>query len=115
MRSVGGGSLFEREHHRQVAAVLESLNADLLVEHACLFGGGTAIVLTHGEYRESADIDFLVSSLAGYRTLRQLVTSGRGLQALARTGASLEQAREVRADQYGLRTRVRALGTEIKL
>src|SRR6266550_7927465 len=72
-RLAGDGCLFEREHHRQVGNVLESLAADLLVENDCLFGGGTAIVLRHGEYHESVDIDFLVSSLTGYRALRQLV------------------------------------------
>jgi len=107
--------LFEREHHRRVQAILESLNAELLAENGCFFAGGTAIVLTHGEYRESADIDFLVSSLAGYRTVRQLVTRGHGMQALARAGARLEEARQLRADQYGLRTRLRVLSVEIKL
>jgi hypothetical protein len=33
--------------------VLQSLNAELLRTHRCYFGGGTAIVLRHGEYRES--------------------------------------------------------------
>jgi len=30
-----------------------------LVRCGCLFGGGTALVLQLGEYRESVDIDFL--------------------------------------------------------
>ncbi|MBS2025062.1 MAG: nucleotidyl transferase AbiEii/AbiGii toxin family protein, partial [Deltaproteobacteria bacterium] len=107
--------MFEREHHRQVAAVLESLDAGLLSEHGCFFGGGTAIVLAHGEYRESADIDFMVSSRSGYRALRELVTGPRGLGALARPGRRIDEARDLRADQYGLRTRVRSLGAEIKL
>jgi hypothetical protein len=106
--------LFEREHHRQVGTALEALDSDLLRANHCLFGGGTAIVLRYGEYRESVDMDFLVSSLAGYRSLRERVTGKAGLQALARPGATIEQARELRADQYGLRTRVRVLGTEIK-
>jgi hypothetical protein len=106
--------LFEREHHRQVATVLESLDPGLLIANGCLFGGGTAIVLRHGEYRESVDVDFLVSSHEGYREIRQLVTRGKGVNALARAGAKLDEARELRADQYGLRTRVRVLETEIK-
>jgi hypothetical protein len=109
------GFLFEREHHRQVATVLESLDPDVLEANSCLFGGGTAIVLRHGEYRESVDIDFLVSSHGGYRQLRQLVTGRKGINALTRPGAKLEETREVRADQYGVRTRVRVLQTEIKL
>lgn len=106
--------MFEREHHRRVASVLESLDAGLLAASQCLFGGGSAIVLRNGEYRESVDIDFLVSSREGYRALRQRVTGGNGIQALARRGAILEQARELRADQYGLRTMLRAADLEIK-
>ena len=36
-----------------------------------MFGGGTAISLRHGEFRESVDIDFLTCDLAGYRRLRE--------------------------------------------
>jgi Nucleotidyl transferase AbiEii toxin, Type IV TA system len=106
--------LFEREHHRQVATVLESLDAGVLLANGCLFGGGTAIVLRHGEYRESVDVDFLISSLDGYRKLRQILTGRTGLNGLARVGAKLEESRELRADQYGLRTRVHVLDTDIK-
>jgi len=114
MRWEGDASLFEREHHCQVGSVLDSLDADLLLANGCLFGGGTSMVLRHGEYRESVDIDFLVSSLAGYRALRQRVTASAGLQSLARPGARIEQARATRADQYGVRTIARVLDTEIK-
>jgi len=107
--------MFERAHHRQVAEVLAALNAPLLADNHCLFGGGTAIALRHGEYRESVDIDFLVSDVAGYRCLRQLATSSDGLRALAREGATLQQVRDVRADQYGIRSAVRVGDTDIKL
>lgn len=106
--------MFERAHHRQVAEVLAALNASLLEDQHCLFGGGTAIALRHGEYRESVDIDFLVSDVAGYRCLRQLATGSEGLRALAREGATLQQVRDVRADQYGIRSAVRVGETEIK-
>jgi hypothetical protein len=66
--------LFERPHHQSVAQVLSALDGTLLRENKCLFGGGTLIALRYGEYRESVDIDFMVSDLAGYRTLRQLLT-----------------------------------------
>ena len=79
--------MFERPHHRRIATVLGALNAPLLAAHACYFGGGTAITLSHGEYRESVDIDFLVSDLAGYRALRQLATGLGGMAALARPAA----------------------------
>jgi len=106
--------LFDREHHRRVAHVLEALDADLLKANACLFGGGTAIALRYGEYRESVDIDFLVSERDGYRALRQRLGGTDGLRAIQRAGRALDQVRDVRADQYGLRTVVRVDGMEIK-
>ena len=106
--------MFEREHHRRIAAVLAALDADVLAAHACWFGGGTAMALRYGEYRESVDIDFLVSDLAGYRVLRQLLTGPAGLGAITRMGAVLTPLRELRADQYGLRTLVREGGVTIK-
>ncbi|MGC3984418.1 MAG: nucleotidyl transferase AbiEii/AbiGii toxin family protein [Pseudorhodoferax sp.] len=106
--------MFEREHHRRIAAVLGALDAGVLAAHACWFGGGTAMALRYGEYRESVDIDFLVSDLAGYRALRQLLTGPAGLTAITRTGATLTPVRELRADQYGLRTLVREGGLAIK-
>jgi hypothetical protein len=107
--------LFERPHHLRIAAVLEALDGTALAAHHCYFGGGTAIVLLRGEYRESADLDFLVSDLAGYRALRQRLTGSNGLAALTRAGVQLETTRAVRADQYGIRTLVAAGRVEIKL
>ena len=106
--------MFDREHHRRVAHVLEALDAGLLKANACLFGGGTAIALRYGEYRESVDIDFLVSERDGYRALRQRLGGTDGLRAIQRAGRALDQVRDVRADQYGLRTVVRVDGIEIK-
>ena len=106
--------MFEREHHRRVAAVLEALDADLLVANACLFGGGTAMALRHGEYRESVDIDFLTSDLSGYRALRQRLTGPGGINAITRPQTPLEQLREMRADQYGVRTLLGVDGVAIK-
>lgn len=97
--------MFERPHHQRIAHVLAALDGEVLRQHGCLFGGGTCIALRYGEYRESVDIDFLVSDAAGYRELRQLLTGIEGLNAVVRTGAQpLVMLREVRADQYGLRT-----------
>ena len=106
--------MFDREHHRRVAHVLEALDAAVLKANACLFGGGTAIALRYGEYRESVDIDFLVSERDGYRALRQRLGGTDGLRAIQRAGRALDQVRDVRADQYGLRTVVRVDGMEIK-
>jgi hypothetical protein len=106
--------LFERPHHSRIAAVLEALDADVLAANDCLFGGGTAMALRYGEYRESVDIDFLVSKVEGYRHLRQRLTGPDGMRAIARPGHTLSQTREVRADQYGLRTMLQVDGVDIK-
>lgn len=106
--------MFEREHHVRIAAILEALDPEILRTHACYFGGGTAIALTFGEYRESRDIDFLVSDPDGYRALRALTTQSGGLQSLARVGTTIDQARDIRADQYGIRTVVSVGGSAIK-
>jgi len=106
--------LFERAHHRRIAALLRALDADLLAANSCWFGGGTAMTLRYGEYRESIDIDFLVSDPQGYRALRERLTGAGGVQAIARPGALLEASREVRADRYGIRTLLRTEGIDVK-
>jgi len=106
--------LFERPHHRDVALVLQSLEPQALADRHCYFGGGTAMALLHGEFRESVDIDFMVSDVNGYRELRQMMGGAAGLGAIVRTGIRLELARDVRTDQYGIRTHVRAGGSTIK-
>jgi len=68
----------------------------------------------YGEYRESIDIDFLVSDLASYRHLRNLVRE-QGLQALMRsTDSGQLQTSDIRSDQYGIRTKVFVEGEPIK-
>ena len=108
--------MFKRPHHQRIAQVLGALNGPLLRANGCLFGGGTVIALRYGEYRESVDIDFMVSDVGGYRAMRQLLTGPQGTGAIVREGAApLEQAREVRADQYGIRTLLRVAEQPIKL
>ena len=107
--------MFERPHHLRIATLLEALDGAKLLELGCLFGGGTAIVLMTGEYRESVDVDFLVSDAAGYRTLRQGLTGPKGLRTISRPGLSFDLAGDIRADQYGVRTLVRISGVEVKL
>ena len=106
--------MFERTHHLRVAVVLGALDANTLATNACFFGGGTAIVLRYGEYRESVDIDFLVSNLEGYRNLRGMMMGPHGLQSIVRPGMTLTQSRELRADQYGIRTMLVVGDTLIK-
>ena len=58
----------------------------------------------------------MVSDVGGYRAMRQLLTGPQGTGAIVREGAApLEQAREVRADQYGIRTLLRVAEQPIKL
>jgi len=104
--------MFERPHHQRIAKVLHALNADLLVETQCYFGGGTAIVLLLSEYRQSLDIDFLCASNIGYRLLRNTI-SQYSLGALLNT--PIKHLREVRADRYGIRTVLEVDGVPIKL
>lgn len=103
--------MFRRPHHQRVAEVLSVLDAPLLAEHNCWFGGGTAIVLANGEYRESLDIDFLVSDQQSYRDLRKIVRD-RGLDALATRELALGRTPSV--DGYGIRTSVLVAGVAIK-
>lgn len=107
--------MFERPHHNLIAQVLNALNAQVLRDNHCLFGGGTVIALCYGEYRESVDMDFLISDIDSYRTLRQLLTGPMGIQAIVKAGsAPLKQVREIRADQYGIRTLLSVADQNIK-
>ena len=94
-----------------VLAALGNLHADALLNTECFFGGGTRIVLALGEYRESADVDFLCASRTGYRALRASV-SAQSLGMIARRGVKL--AREVIADRYGIRTFLDVNGEKLK-
>lgn len=104
--------MFDRPHHQRIKKILQCFDIDLLAEAQCFFGGGTAIVLSLGEYRESVDIDFLCASKAGYRLLRNTVTH-QGLGALLKD--PVKHLREVRADQYGIRTFLEIDGKPIKV
>jgi hypothetical protein len=107
--------MFKRQHHQQIAYALRALNGPLLRENNCLFAGGTVMALRFGEYRESVDIDFLVSNITSYRNLRQLLTDTEGIAAIVRKGVEpLVQKRDIRADQYGIRTVLAVAGQPIK-
>lgn len=99
-------SNFKRQHHRDIAFVLASLDADLFQNFGCYFGGDTAIALLMGEYRESVDMDFLVSNTDGYKRLRQLVKGDGGLADLFKANRDSIQFGPLRVDQYGIRTQL---------
>lgn len=109
-----GAALFKRKHHNDILGVLRCLNGDLLLDAECYFGGGTAIVLNLGEYRESVDIDFLCASKEGYRKIRQALWGKSDLTGLLLPGAELQTLRDVRTDQYGIRTLIGAADVTIK-
>ena len=105
---------FRRPRHRAVWRVLESLNAKALARANCLFGGGTRIALELNEYRESEDMDFICCDITGYRSLRASIGehSLGELMPKAKSGVSL--LRNVRADQYGIRTILSVDGEPVK-
>lgn len=106
--------LFRRDHHQKIAHILSLLNSTLLEKNSCYFGGGTAIALRYGEFRESVDIDFLVSDQPAYRYLRSEIRQA-GLQIIMLNGA-LEhiQIEEVKVDRYGIRTFLKLTNQRIK-
>ena len=97
--------MFARPHHQRIHEVLLALDAVLLREHECYFGGGTAIVLQRDEYRESVDMDFMLSDLTRYRELRRVLQDRDTLARFFGLGRGpLAALPEVRADQYGIRS-----------
>ena len=106
--------IFKRAHHQKIALILEQLNTEKLVKNTCYFGGGTAIALRFDEFRESVDIDLMVSNIEGYRQLRSDATDPGGLANLFKSHLQLDLSAEVRADQYGIRSFVKVLDKNIK-
>lgn len=98
--------MFNRPHHQKIATILAKLNSDLLEKEQCYFAGGTAIALKFGEFRESVDIDFMTSNIASYRNLRNQIRGTNSLLPLLKEGENLNLAADIRADQYGIRTKI---------
>lgn len=98
-------SLFNRPHHQAIAKALKLLDADLFIQNKCFFGGGTAIALRYGEYRESVDIDFLVD-MDGYRVLHQRIKAADSLNAIARESATITELREYQSIGYSIRSTI---------
>jgi hypothetical protein len=92
---------YRRALHQRIAAVLSGLDAQFLEKAQCYFGGGTQLVMSHGEFRESRDIDFLLSSTDGLRMIRESVTE-RSLGGLF--SAPIHLVREVRKERDSIRT-----------
>ncbi len=105
---------YQRPRHCYVGRVLEALDRDVLARARCYFGGGTRLALELAEYRESEDIDFICSDLAGYRVLRSEITSRSLGDLLSEPPADVSVLRDVRADQYGIRTVLAVAGEPVK-
>ncbi|MBE0584823.1 MAG: nucleotidyl transferase AbiEii/AbiGii toxin family protein [Desulfofustis sp.] len=107
--------MFNRAHHQKIAIVLTSLDAELLRASSCYFGGGTAITLRYGEFRESVDLDFLISDLSSYRYLRQLLTGPGQFSSILQTQQTpFPLLNSIQADQYGIRAMLSVAATPIK-
>ncbi|RYB92866.1 nucleotidyl transferase AbiEii/AbiGii toxin family protein [Ciceribacter ferrooxidans] len=102
---------FYRPQHENIAELLRSANRDLLMGSRCFFGGGTAIVLKNGEYRQSLDLDFLCADTDGYRKLRNALQE-QGIGAIFPVEA--KPLREIQADGYGIRTLLEYKGQRIR-
>lgn len=106
---------FQRDHHKLIAFVLKALDASFLKQHRCYFGGGTAIVLKEGEYRESVDMDFLVSDVECYRELREVVKKENTLKDLFNSPLpEVIGFQSLKVDQYGIRSRLKILNQNLK-
>lgn len=92
---------FRRPLHVRIAGILARMDAAFLERCGCYFGGGTQISLGYGEFRESSDIDFVVSSREGIRAIRETVSSS-SLGKLFK--APIILAREVLTDRDAVRT-----------
>jgi hypothetical protein len=91
---------FIKPEHENIAEILRSMDGRFLESCGCYFGGGTAIVLKHGEYRQSLDVDFLCANTDGYRELR---VAAQRSGAAGLFGADIKAAREPKFDRYGIR------------
>lgn len=103
---------FLRQAHEKIVHVLRSMNCEMLLRSSCFFGGGTAIVLKHGEYRQSLDLDFLCADPDGYRDVRNDFFR-TGIKTLFPSEVRL--LRDVRADAYGVRLLVAFKDQPIKV
>jgi hypothetical protein len=105
---------YRRERHQKVARLLEALDGKVLKKTQCFFGGGTRIALELNEYRESEDIDFICSDLSGYRALRSGIDTRSLGDLLPKSKRGVSLLRDVRADQYGIRTVFSVDGNPVK-
>lgn len=68
--------MFDRDHHRAIATVLDALNHEYFRARQCYFGGGTLLTLDFHEFRESVDVDLLISDPVQIGALRRDLHGG---------------------------------------
>ena len=105
--------MFKRERHQKILKVLSRMNRSILDDARCFFGGGTAISMLLGEYRESTDIDLMVSSVDGYRNLRRIINE-KTFGGLFDRDDIIAPGQIIRTDQYGIRAILMIDNTPIK-
>lgn len=86
--------------------LLKSLNRRFLFENKCFFGGGSALNLIMEPYRHTSDIDFICSDIQGYRNLRRAINSSAVGHGDLGEISHLSPSRDVRANQYSIRTAI---------
>jgi hypothetical protein len=104
---------FHLKQHQLVLQILSRLNVDFFKDCGAYFGGGTFLSLKYDEYRLSKDIDFLCSSIQGYRAIRQQIFD-QGYDAIFTNQDNIQLPREIQANQYGVRFPVVVEGVSIK-
>lgn len=102
---------YVRPQHVVIGRALSMMDRAFLTANRCWFGGGTAIIMKLGEYRQSLDIDFLCADDDGYRELR-IAAVEAGVRAFF--PEPVTALRDMRVDQYGLRSVVELEGQLIK-
>lgn len=102
---------YTRPEHNIIAELLAEMNHGFLLDSKCYFGGGTAIVLSLDEYRQSLDVDFLCADVDGYRELRNAFFES-GIRALFPDG--VKALRDVQADANSVRMLLEFQGQRIK-
>ncbi len=106
--------MYRRERHQIVASLLSTLDGELLKQHQCYFGGGTAIAMRYGEFRTSFDIDFLIADNSNFVDLKSLVRD-QGFAALIKPDfRSTVIGSDPIMDKYAIRGSMRLLTKNLK-
>ncbi|MDQ0305400.1 nucleotidyl transferase AbiEii/AbiGii toxin family protein [Ancylobacter polymorphus] len=102
----------EAGDRQRIAELLGAFDATLREKAGCYLGGGAALVLALGEYRQLNNVNFMCASAEGYRLLRNTVQDALLGALLTR---SLPIVREVRTSPYVVSTFLDVQGAPIKV